>query len=228
MGIIKIKLKMVFENHIEYKGAAGFENEFFRARHGYKDAEAHDPPYRRSRDFKPVPYGSAKGILNYRHSEPFALLKNMRDLPRETHHFPITMSGHFLKGGLVGTVLGSMYFLAGPVGQLETEKVLSAAGSRAFSGKLFRILKQTGFRYFLMGGTALSGYHMLMWYMRHHDEANPRPIYIDHTIALTVLTTGASLFVAPRPWWVGITAFFSVAMLAPFSWWLLRRGTIGA
>ena len=76
---------MVYHNHIHYQGAPGYDNETFRARHGYKDAEAHDPPYRRNRDFKPVPYGSAKGILNYRHSEPFALLKNMKDIPRETH-----------------------------------------------------------------------------------------------------------------------------------------------
>ena len=76
---------MVYHNHIATEMAPGYENPTFRARKGFKDPEAHDPPYRRNRDFKPVPYGSAKGILNYRHSEPYALLKNMKDLPRETH-----------------------------------------------------------------------------------------------------------------------------------------------
>ena len=129
---------MVFENHIVYRGAPGYENEYFRARHGFKDADAPDPPYRRSRDFKPVPYGSAKGILNYRHSEPWALMKNMKDIPNETHQLPIVLSGKFLKGGLAGAVLGNLYFFCGPTGHLETEKVLAAAGGRAFSGKLFR------------------------------------------------------------------------------------------
>ena len=93
---------------------------------------------------------------------------------------------------------------------------------------VFRILRNTTFRYFLAGGVALSGYHYLMWYMRHHDEANPRPMIIDHTIATVAMTTGASLFLAPRPWWVGMTALFSTVMVAPFSWWLMRKATMGS
>ena len=129
---------MPYHNHIEYRGAPGYENETFRARHGYKDSEAHDPPYRRNRDFKPVPYGSAKGILNYRHSEPFALMKNLKDLPRETHQKPLVYTKHFLKGALVGGTLGMFYIHGGPLGALETEKLMASAGSRPFSGRLFR------------------------------------------------------------------------------------------
>lgn len=88
-------------------------------------------------------------------------------------------------------------------------------------------MRNVGFRYFLLGGSALSGYHMLLWYMRHHDEANPRPAFIDHVIATTAVTTAGSLFVAPRPYYVGCTAFFSVVLIAPFAWWLKRKGTIG-
>jgi len=83
-----------------------YGNEAFRARNGYKEVEQHDPPARRNRDFKPVPYGSARGPLNYRHSEPWCLLKNMKDIPRENHHVPITFTKEFLKGALAGTVLG--------------------------------------------------------------------------------------------------------------------------
>jgi hypothetical protein len=129
---------MVFQNHIEYRGAPGYENEKFRSRHGYKDSEAHDPPYRRNRDFKPIPYGSAKGILNYRHSEPFAQAKNLPDLLKETHHKPIVYSGLFLKGAFAGAVAGQFYAYGGPSGALETNKALAAAGSRQGSGKLWR------------------------------------------------------------------------------------------
>jgi len=65
-------------------------------------------------------------------------LKNLKDIPRETHQIPIVYTKLFLKGALFGGFLGSMYFFAGPVGYLETEKVLSAAGSRPFSGRFFR------------------------------------------------------------------------------------------
>lgn len=129
---------MVYHNHIVYKPSPGYDNETFRARHGYKEKEAHDPPYRRNRDFKPVPYGSAKGILNYRHSEPWALLKNVKDFWNEDHHIPIKYTKLFLKGAFAGGILGQFYLLGGPIGALETEKAIAAAGARPFSGRLFR------------------------------------------------------------------------------------------
>ena len=54
-----------------------YDNATFRARKGYREQHVHDRPYRRNRDFKPIPYGSYTGFLNFRHSEPFAVLKNI-------------------------------------------------------------------------------------------------------------------------------------------------------
>ena len=85
-----------------------------------------------------MPYGSAKGILNYRHSEPFALMKNLKDLPKETHQKPIMYTKHFLKGAILGGIFGSFYFTGGPIRYLEMEKVIHASGSRPFSGQLWR------------------------------------------------------------------------------------------
>ena len=115
-----------------------YDNEAWRARHGYKEMEQHDAPFRRNRDFKPVPYGSAKGPLNYRHSEPWCLLKNIKDIPRETHQVPITFTKEFLKGALIGTVVGQFYFIASPNGALEYEKVIAASGGKHFSGRGLR------------------------------------------------------------------------------------------
>ena len=70
-------------------------------------------------------------------------MKNLKDIPRETHQIPIVYTKLFLKGALFGGFLGSMYFFAGPVGYLETEKVLSAAGSRPFSDRFFRKKQKT-------------------------------------------------------------------------------------
>lgn len=63
---------MVFHNSVA-SGVSdpNYGNETFRARNGYKEEHTHDKPYRRSRDFKPVGYGSYRGILNYRHSEAY-------------------------------------------------------------------------------------------------------------------------------------------------------------
>lgn len=72
---------MVYDNHkIQDVALGDYGNAAWRARHGYKEADTHDPPQRMNYDFKPIPYGTARGIPNYRHSEPFFLLKNLRDL----------------------------------------------------------------------------------------------------------------------------------------------------
>ena len=51
-----------------------YGNEMWRARHGYKENHVHDPPQRMNYDFKPIPYGTARGIPNFRHSEPWFIM----------------------------------------------------------------------------------------------------------------------------------------------------------
>ena len=64
---------MVYANTIKQDITdPAYGNEMFRVRHGYKEAHVHDPPYRRNRDFKPVNYGTFRGMPNYKHAEPFA------------------------------------------------------------------------------------------------------------------------------------------------------------
>jgi hypothetical protein len=91
-----------------------YANESFRAKHHYKEAHVHDPPYRRNRDFKPVNYGSFRGILNFKHSEPFALLKNLEDLKHEHHNIAIRWAKSFLFGAVTGGVLGYAWFVIRP------------------------------------------------------------------------------------------------------------------
>ena len=67
---------MVFHNSVVQEVSnPAYANETFRARNGYKEAHVHDPAGRRNRDFKPVPYGTFRGIPNYRQSEPYCQLK---------------------------------------------------------------------------------------------------------------------------------------------------------
>ena len=63
---------MVFHNGVHQEiSNPSYANETFRAKAGFKEGHVHDAAYRRNRDFKPVPYGSFRGIPNYRHSEPY-------------------------------------------------------------------------------------------------------------------------------------------------------------
>ena len=159
----------------------------------------HDAPYRRNRDFKPVAYGSFKGFPNYKHSETFCLLKNLKDLSNEEHQFPIKYSKLALKGGFVGAILGYYYFICSPQGPLELNKLQAASGNRAYSGKLVRLVKNVAGRYALLGAGAFLSYQLTIDMLRHHDEANSRPAFFDHALGCLVVGTGAGALIFSHP-----------------------------
>jgi hypothetical protein len=109
---------MVYANTVVQSSSIGsdpiYANETWRQRHHYKEAHVHDPPYRRNRDFKPVPYGSFRGMPNYKHAETWCLLKNLKDLGNEHHNHPIKWAKTFLFGAMVGGILGYSWFLLRP------------------------------------------------------------------------------------------------------------------
>jgi hypothetical protein len=110
----------------------------FRARHGYKEAHTPNQPIRRNRDFRAMQYGSARGILNFRHSEPYCLLKNVQDIAREDHNIVIRWTKQALIGALWGAAGGMLYFTGGNTGNFEMNKLMAATGTRNYSGRLFR------------------------------------------------------------------------------------------
>ena len=107
---------MVYENVVKYHPSdPDYNNEVWRAKHHYKELHQHDPPYRRSRDFKPVGFGSFKGMPNFKHAEPWAVMKNLRDLTHEDHHHPIKWIKRFLFGAAAGCVFGYSWFVFKPL-----------------------------------------------------------------------------------------------------------------
>ena len=88
--------------------------------------------------------------------------------------------------------------------------------------------KATLGRYAAMGGAIFCGYHFVKDYMRHHEEADPRPHFVDHVVATTLTTTAVSAFYAKRPWWVFTTAVFSVVLIAPITFWFEKRTQFAA
>lgn len=85
-----------------------------------------------------MPYGTFKGMPNYRHSEPYCLLKNLKDLSKEEHNRPIKWAKLALKGAYVGSTLGYLYFIGGPTGHFEISKLEAASGMRRFSFRYWR------------------------------------------------------------------------------------------
>lgn len=94
---------------------AMYGDEIWRSQHGYKEIYTHDAPFRRNRDFKPVPYGTFGGMPNYRHSEPFCQLKNIKDFVDERQHHPTKWAKTFLFGAFAGVVLGSVWMAFRPI-----------------------------------------------------------------------------------------------------------------
>lgn len=89
------------------------------------------------------------------------------------------------------------------------------------------MVKAASGRYALMGGAIVMGYNAVIDYMRHHEEADPRPVYVDHTVALTLTASVVSAFYATRPLTVFYTALFSVILVSPFSWWFMKNAVDG-
>ena len=130
---------MVYANTVKQPiSDPAYSNEVFRVREHYKEVHQHDPPFRRNRDFKPVNYGSFRGILNFKHAEPFADLKNLKDLKNEHHNIAIKWTKAFLFGASAGAVIGYTFFLVKPIQSFAARKLLQASGDRPWSGRQLR------------------------------------------------------------------------------------------
>lgn len=82
------------------------------------------PPERRNRDFKPVNYGSFRGILNFKVAEPWSMLKNIHDLKHEKHNHPIKWAKIFLFGAAMGATIGTLWFMVKPAQAFPMRKLL--------------------------------------------------------------------------------------------------------
>lgn len=221
---------MVFENTVKQRILdPAYENEHFRAKHHYKEGHQHDPPQRRNRDFKPVNYGSFRGILNYKRAEPFESLKNLKDISHEHHNHPIKWAKTFFFGATVGAILGYSWFVIRPFQSFPVRKLLQAAGDRPWSGRQLRWLKNVLGPYMLIGGSVALSYQLILDFLRHHEETNnDRPIFFDHWKACTIIGafTGGFLGAMPRYWFTG--AFVGGFLFCPMGWWLYKHGKVNA
>ena len=164
------------KDSVTYKASEpAYDDPHFRQEHGYKSTSIHSAPYRRNRDFKPVPYGAYGGMPNYRHAEPFALLKNMKDLVNEKEQKAIKWFKYFLFGAGAGVALGSCWFAVAPINAFAAQKLFSSVGERAWSGRMFRLYRQIAPRHAMFGGSIAASYIIMCDMFRKHDHTNLRP-----------------------------------------------------
>ena len=212
MGLVKDTVKTVAPE-------PGYDDAMWRHSHGYKENHIHAAPFRRNRDFKPVPYGAFGGMPNYRHAEPFALLKNVKDFAYEREHMPTKWFKSFLFGAMTGVMFGTMWFALAPINAFAAQKLFTSVGERAWSGRMFRLFRQIAPRHAMFGGSIFASYTIITDMLRHHDHTNLRPKYMDHAFATTLIGGTVGMVMGKKIRTGVATACFSFFTLAPLLWW---------
>lgn len=108
---------------------------------------------------------------------------------------------------------------------------MNVLGQEEFTGKqglksftFVRLFKFTAPTHALYGGSLFLGYQLVFEFLRHHDELNQRPLFIDHTFAMTLIGGIGAACIAGSPRHVAAGAIFSALTLGPMVWWLKLQG----
>ena len=87
----------------------------------------------------------------------------------------------------------------------------------------FRLLKSVCGKYGAIGAATFMTYSLTFEFLRHHDEANSRPLIMDHTLAVTMLGMAGAATKLTNPFHIPLAGFFSAALVAPISWFFYTR-----
>lgn len=170
------------------KTAGQYSNESFRSRNGYKEMEVHNSPHRRNKDFKPVLYGDFIGMLNFKLSEPWALMRHFPDLVKEKHQKPIRWIRSVIAGGIIGFIAGVNYQFWALRNTFETRKLFIEAEKGAFNIKRITSTLSLYQRPVFMGSALFLSYNLLYDFFNHHKEALDRPDMWTHLKVWLVLS----------------------------------------
>jgi len=174
---------MVFTTSIPQPGKTtqGIEsNESYRLKHGFKELDVHNSPRRKNPDFKPMLYGDFIGMLNFKLSEPWALLRHFPDLINEQHQMPILWIKSIIKGGLVGGLVG-LGLMFNKNENLYVEKKLHLSHSQGpFSMGNFHQAVKRFYRPVGTGAAIAFAYHLAYDFFTHHKESHDIPDILTH------------------------------------------------
>lgn len=163
-------------------------NETYREKYGFKELHIHNAPPRRNQDFKPTLYGDFIGMLNFKLSEPWALLRHIDDLYHEEHQAPIRWTKAALKGAFVGYMLGAHAFLYHQCNEYLIKKLYMTHNKGPFSLRglktHFGLMKKP----MALGAALFFSYEFLWDQFTHHKEALNTPDLFTHAKIWFVLT----------------------------------------
>ena len=94
-------------------------------------------------------------------------------------------------GAISGFTFGQLWFFVSPVNGFAAQKLFASVGERPWSGRMYRMVMAVGPAHALYGGAAFLGYDLITEFLRHHDETNLRPKFLDHLFAMSILGAGA-------------------------------------
>jgi hypothetical protein len=78
-----------------------------------------------------------------------------------------------------------------------------------------------------MGGSFTLGYRLIIDYLRQGSDMNAdRPFFLDHTIAMTLLLSGAGYLGSGTVRAVATGAVLSVFIVSPMSYYLHKNGRL--
>ena len=188
---------MVYWTAIKQKQSSEptYHNETFRAKYGYKEMHVHNAPKRKNKDFKPVLYGDFIGMLNFKLSEPWALIRHAKDLWHEDHQMPIQWAKKFIHGAFVGAYFSMVYNLYYSNNEFVEKKSRLATNhfKNPFGLKIFSQITQNFARPALYGGALYLSYQMLWDLFTHHREALQVPEVITHAKVWGVMVPAVTL-----------------------------------
>jgi hypothetical protein len=157
-----------------------YENETFRAKHGYKELRVHNAPERRSKDFKPALYGHFRGMLNFKHSQPWAISRHFKDLIEEDHQFAIRYIKEAIRGSIFGALAGLLYQVHTAFNIYSLKKLYLQASSAPFGWRSLTLFKGIYQKPALFGAGVFLMYQGLWDLFTHHRESLGIPDFITH------------------------------------------------
>ena len=211
----------------KYSGDAT-ANESYRVKYGFKELEIHNNPQRRNKDFKPMLYGDFIGMLNFKISEPWTLLRNLPDLVNEQSQLPIQWAKAAIKGGFIGFWYGTISLFNMEANSFVEKKLYLSTNKGPFSLGIFNYMAKYYTRPMGTGAGIFLSYRLAYDLFVHHSEAKEVPEMVTH-FKIWGLLTPLLIAYLWKPKYIIVGTVSTLMFVFPLFYWLKggMRGEIG-
>lgn len=165
---------MVYWTAIKNQGASDmhqYQNETYRARHGFKEMHIHNAPKRKNKDFKPLLYGDYIGMLNFKLAEPWALFRHLKDMFNEEHQMPLQYIKTGVRGAVVGVAFGLLKEMVTPLNHLANKKLVINTTQNPFKIQIWKYFKGVASGPSLAGASLFLLHRFFTDLLTHHKHS---------------------------------------------------------